>query len=42
MSEKIITEIDLEGEKEAIASIQRVGKVADATFADLIVEDNQV
>jgi hypothetical protein len=35
MSDKIITEIVLEGEKEAIASIQRVGKAADATFADL-------
>jgi hypothetical protein len=35
MSEKIITEIVLEGEKEAIASIQRVGKAADATFANL-------
>jgi hypothetical protein len=35
MSDKIITEIVLEGEKEAIASIQRVGKAADATFPDL-------
>src|SRR5579885_1006279 len=35
MSDKIITEIVLEGEKEAIAGIQRVGKAADATFADL-------
>ena len=35
MSDKIITEIVLEGEKEAIASILRVGKAADATFADL-------
>ena len=35
MSDKIITEIVLEGEKEAIASIRRVGKAADATFADL-------
>ncbi len=35
MSEKIITELVLEGEKEAIASIQRVGNAADATFADL-------
>jgi hypothetical protein len=35
MSDRIITEIVLEGEKEAIASIQRVGKAADATFADL-------
>jgi len=35
MSDKIITEIVLEDEKEAIASIQRVGKATDATFADL-------
>ncbi len=35
MSDKIITEIVIEGEKEAIAGIQRVGKAADAAFADL-------